>query len=125
MFLVYNAKFRDDKVKNDLVTLSKATEKFDYWMFPCFHSDIIESIIKDRSESWAEKIHVTFALNKVYHPYNYISFIIQLKNISSKSEWPKKCQLKHRFIHTVSELKTLDVPKIFNCCLLMVKNLNR
>jgi hypothetical protein len=120
LFLVYNAKFRDDTVKNDLVTLSKATEKFDCWMFPCFHSDVLESTVKDSSESWVEKIHVTFGSNKVYHPYNYISFIIQFKNISSESEWPKKCQLKHRFTHTVPELKTMDVPKIFKYCPEMV-----
>ncbi len=29
LFLVYNAKFKDDTVKNDLEMLSKATETFD------------------------------------------------------------------------------------------------
>jgi len=115
LFLVYNAKFRDDTAKNDLVTLSNATEKFDFWMFPCFHSDIRETDISesDTSESWVEKIHVAFSLNKVYHPYNYILFIKKLKNISFESEWPKNDMKRRRFIHTVPKLETLNVPKIF------------
>jgi hypothetical protein len=67
LFLVYNAKFRDEKAKNDLVTLSNATEKFDFWMFPRFHSDIRETDMSKYlpSEGWVEKIHVAFSLNKV------------------------------------------------------------
>jgi hypothetical protein len=86
LFLVYNAKFRDDKAKNDLVTLSKATEKFDFWMFPCFHSDIIETNKSKYgySEKWVEKIYVSSGLNKVYYPWNYFSFIVKYINISSK-----------------------------------------
>jgi hypothetical protein len=71
LFLVYNAKFRDDTVKNYLITLSKATEKFDYWMFPCFHSDIIETSISKISGIWYEKVHVTLGLNKVYLNFPY------------------------------------------------------
>ncbi len=40
-------------------------------MIPYFNPDIQETIISDKSESWVEKIHVTFGFNKVYHPFNY------------------------------------------------------
>jgi len=108
LFLVYNAKFKDDTVKTDLATLSKATEKFDYWMFPCFHPDIQETIIAIKQRVGLKKFMLPSALIR------YITLLITVKNISFESEWSKNDIKKHRFMHAVPELKILNVPKMFN-----------
>lgn len=72
MFLTYNATFKDDECKKKFNELSKKIENLDYWMFPCFYSDLSESYnTLDEfkkcidTKKLCDKFYAAFGLNNV------------------------------------------------------------